>query len=85
MNQDFLDLLHAFSAHSVRFLIVGAYAPGDVLTELSGLPFADAWPGRVQADFGSLTAAVIGRADFIKNKRATGRTKDAGDIEALGG
>jgi hypothetical protein len=26
MNQDFLDLLRALSAHDVRFLIVGAYA-----------------------------------------------------------
>jgi hypothetical protein len=26
---------------------------------------------------------VIGRADFIRNKRATGRTKDQGDAEAL--
>ncbi len=25
MNQDFLDLLRAFAAHDVRFLIVGAY------------------------------------------------------------
>jgi len=27
---------------------------------------------------------VIGREDFIANKRETGRTKDAADIEALG-
>lgn len=27
---------------------------------------------------------VGGREDFIANKRATGRTKDAADIEALG-
>src|SRR6266545_4214262 len=26
MNQDFVDLLHAFTAADVRFLIVGAYA-----------------------------------------------------------
>ena len=56
----------------------------DVLTELSGLTFQEAWPGRVQASFGPLTVDVIGREDFIRNKRATGRTKDAGDIESLG-
>lgn len=28
MNQDFVDLLRAFSAHDVRFLVVGAYALG---------------------------------------------------------
>ena len=30
------------------------------------------------------TARVISREDFIANKRATGRKKDAADIEALG-
>jgi len=57
----------------------------DVLTELSGLTFADAWPGRTQVEFGPLTMDVIGRDDFIKNKRATGRARDLSDIEALGG
>ena len=28
MNQDFVDLLRAFAAHSVRHLVVGAYALG---------------------------------------------------------
>ena len=144
MNQDFLDLLRAFIDHSVRFMIVGAYALGvhgrpratgdldvwvdptpanaanvmkaldrfgapmgpvtvddfsrpgvvfqmglpplriDVLTELTGLAFADAWSTRVAASFGPITVDVIGRDAFIKNKRATGRARDLGDIEALG-
>ena len=45
----------------------------DVLTELSGLSFAEAWPTRTHADFGPVTVDVIGREAFIKNKRATGR------------
>jgi hypothetical protein len=57
----------------------------DVLTELSGLTFAEAWPGRIHAAFGPLTVDVIGRDAFIKNKRATGRARDLGDIETLGG
>ena len=48
----------------------------DVLTEFSGLTFAEAWPGRVQASFGPLTVDVIGREAFIRNKRATGRVRD---------
>lgn len=144
MNQDFLDLLRALSAHDVRFLIVGAYAlaihgrpratgdldvwvdatpdnaprvmaalsdfgaplrdvsasdfsaPGivlqmglppyriDVLTELSGLTFAEAWPTRMRGAFGpDLEVDYIGRDAFIRNKRATGRAKDLGDIEGL--
>ncbi len=56
-----------------------------VLTELSGLTFDQAWPGRIQAAFGSVVADVIGRDAFITNKRATGRLRDLGDIESLGG
>lgn len=56
----------------------------DVLTELSGLTFEEAWPTRIPANFGSVTADVIGREAFIRNKRATGRARDLGDIEALG-
>jgi hypothetical protein len=143
MNPDFTDLLKAFVAAEVRFLVVGAYAlaaygrpratgdidvwvdpapenasrvmralaafgaplsgvlqadferpgvtyqigvpPGriDILTELTGLPFAKAWPDRVSHTFGDVSVDVIGRAAFIQNKRATGRLKDLADVEAL--
>ncbi|WP_396624651.1 hypothetical protein [Luteitalea sp.] len=56
----------------------------DVLTELTGITFAEAWPTRVRAPFGPVEVDVIGRAAFIANKRATGRAKDLGDIESLG-
>ncbi|MGH6740659.1 MAG: hypothetical protein ACREDY_16810 [Bradyrhizobium sp.] len=56
----------------------------DLLTELSGLTFAEAWPTRTQAPFGPLIVDVIGRESFIQNKRATGRVKDLADIESLG-
>jgi len=56
----------------------------DVLTELSGITFEEAWPSRTQANFGPLQVDVLGREAFIKNKRATGRVRDLGDIEALG-
>ncbi len=56
----------------------------DVLTEITGVTFADAWPGRVRAPFGPVEVDVIGREAFISNKRATGRAKDLGDVESLG-
>ena len=143
MNPDFVDLLRAFAAADVRFLVVGAYAlayhgrpratgdldvwvdptpvnatrvmqalaafgapvtdvsetdfaepgvvfqigvpPGriDVLTDLTGLRFADAWAGRDRGRFGELQVDYIGRDAFIRNKRATGRAKDLGDIEGV--
>jgi hypothetical protein len=57
----------------------------DVLTELSGVTFSEAWSTRTQAAFGPMTVDVIGREAFLKNKRATGRARDLGDIESLGG
>jgi hypothetical protein len=143
MNGDFVDLLRAFAAADVRFLIVGAYAlalhgrpratgdldvwvdatpenaarvmqalatfgapiseisaddfarpgaayqigvpPGriDILTELTGLSFADAWPDRIRRPFGDIAVDYIGRASFIRNKRATGRARDLADIEGM--
>ena len=143
MNQDFVDLLRAFIAADVRFLIVGAYAlalhgrpratgdldvwidptpdnasrvmrglaafgapladvtvddfsragvtfqigvvPGriDILTELTGITFAEAWPGRMRRPFGDVDVDFIGRDAFIRNKKATGRAKDLGDIEGM--
>lgn len=143
MNQDFVDLLRAFVAHDVRFLIVGAYAlalhgrpratgdldvwvdatpanatrvmqalaafgaplgeireadfttpgvvyqvgvpPGriDILTELTGITFTEAWPDRLRRRFGEVEVDFIGRDAFIRNKRATGRARDLGDIEGM--
>ncbi len=56
----------------------------DILTDLTGLTFEDAWPSRVRAPFGPIDVDVVGREAFIRNKRATGRARDLGDIESLG-
>jgi hypothetical protein len=55
----------------------------DILTALTGLSFADAWPGHVRTRIGAVEVNVIGREAFIRNKRAIGRTKDLADIEDL--
>lgn len=143
MNPDFVDLLRAFNAAEVRYLVVGAYAlarhgrpratgdldlwidatplnaprvmralaafgaplqdvserdfasegvvyqiglpPGriDILTQLTGLTFADAWPARDRGSFGEVDVDFIGRDAFIRNKKATGRPRDLGDIDGL--
>lgn len=73
-----------FSRPGIVFQMGLAPVRIDVLTELSGLTFEEAWSSRTRAAFGPVTAPVIGRDAFIKNKRATGRARDLGDIEALG-
>lgn len=56
----------------------------DILTGVSGLTFDEAWPNRIEADFDDVRVAFLGRAELIRNKRASGRKKDLADIESLG-
>ncbi len=146
MIADFRDLLAAFTARDVRFLVVGAHALAahgvprvtadldlwiepttanaervwraladfgapldslgieladfakpeqvvqlglppyriDVLTAISGISFAEAWPGRIQGSLFEVPVGFLGRAAFIRNKRASGRPKDLEDLRALG-
>lgn len=56
----------------------------DFLTSVSGVSFDEAWADRVVANFDDVAVPYIGRAAFVRNKRASGRLKDLADLEALG-
>ena len=56
----------------------------DILTSITGVTFEDAWGGRVSHDVGGMAVPFLGRAELVRNKRATGRRKDRADLEALG-
>jgi hypothetical protein len=56
----------------------------DILTSISGVGFEEAWSGRVSHEVGGMTVPFLGRAELVRNKRASGRTKDRADLEALG-
>ncbi len=47
------------------------------------MKFEEAWPNRNRAEFGTETAWFIGRADLVRNKRASGRHIDLHDAELL--
>ena len=55
----------------------------DILSGISGVDFDAAWPRRVDVPIGDLRVGVIGRSDYIANKRASGRPRDLIDIELL--
>lgn len=55
----------------------------DILTSISGVSFTDAWKGRVEHKLFGVTVPFLGREALILNKRATGRHRDLGDLEAL--
>ncbi|HLX09590.1 MAG TPA: hypothetical protein VKY89_17180 [Thermoanaerobaculia bacterium] len=55
----------------------------DILTEISGLAFDEAWPSRAFQKIGEVEVPFLGRDALLKNKRASGRAKDLADVEAL--
>lgn len=57
----------------------------DILTTISGVSFDEAWRGRLESEMLGVPVAFLGRTEFIRNKRASGRRKDLDDIEALEG
>ena len=55
----------------------------DVLTEISGVTFDEAWTSRVVGEVEGRTVGFIGRAALLKNKEASGRPKDIADAARL--
>lgn len=143
MNPDFKELLLAFNAHNVEYLIVGAHALAahghvratkdldlwvrpeksnaqnilqalsdfgaplsdltaddlsrketifqiglpplriDIITNIDGVEFAQAWPDRFQTLFGGVPAFVISRHHLIANKKSAARLQDLADVQQL--
>ena len=143
MNPDFKELLLAFNAHDVEYLIVGAHALAahghvratkdldlwvrpdksnaqkvlkaltdfnaplndltvddlsrretifqiklpplriDVITDIDGVEFAEAWPDRLETMFGGVPAFVISRHHLITNKKSAARLQDLADVQQL--
>jgi hypothetical protein len=143
MNRDFVEMLCAFSAAGVEFLVVGAHALAadgvpratgdldvwvrsspenaervmaalrtfgvplfdltiddlcrddtvfqigrppariDILTSISGVQFTDAWARRLTVSLSGVDVPLLGRDDFVANKRAAGRPKDLSDLALL--
>lgn len=143
MSPDFKELLLAFNAHNVEYLIVGAHALAahghvratkdldvwvrpaesnaqrvlqalaefgaplndltandlskkdtifqigmpplriDIITDVDGVEFADAWPDRVETLFGGVPTFVISRHHLITNKKTAARLQDLADVQQL--
>jgi hypothetical protein len=91
-----IDALHAFGAPLSGLSPADLVTPDvvfqiglpprriDILTTLTGITFDEAWPDRVIHTIEGVRIPFIGRAAFIRNKRATGRARDLADLEGLG-
>jgi hypothetical protein len=56
----------------------------DIVTSITGVSWDEVLSGRIAGTYGDIPVHYIGRPQFVKNKRATGRKKDLADLEALG-
>jgi hypothetical protein len=55
----------------------------DVLAEIAGVAFEEAWAKREKDRFGPASVDFISREHLIANKRATGRPRDLDDVREL--
>lgn len=56
----------------------------DILTQISGVSFDEAWLGHIAAEFApGIQAPVIGLPQLLQNKRASARLQDLADVQAL--
>jgi hypothetical protein len=55
----------------------------DILTEIPGVTFDEAWRSRIYVTVDEVALPIIGKAELIKNKRAVGRLQDLADAEEL--
>lgn len=56
----------------------------DLMVAVSGVEFAGAYKSRLEVDLDGTRINVINRAEFIRNKQATGHPKDFLDLKELG-
>lgn len=72
-----------FASPGITFQIGVAPNRIDIVTEIDGVGFAEAWPARAISRYGEQPIAIIGREELLRNKLAAGRPQDLLDIELL--
>jgi hypothetical protein len=56
----------------------------DLINQIDGVTYEEACPNVVRGKYGDVDVTFIGLTDLVKNKKATPRAKDKGDVEELG-
>jgi predicted nucleotidyltransferase len=55
----------------------------DLLNDIDGVTYEEAARNAVRGTYGAVVVSFIGLDDLLKNKRATPRARDKGDVEEL--
>lgn len=68
-----------------NYIIQLGYPPVrvDFLTSITGLSFEEVDINKVEGKYGDVNVYFIGKNEYIKNKKSTGRLKDLADLESL--
>lgn len=74
-----------FSEKGIVFQIGVAPRRIDLLTQIDGVDFDEAYHSREEIELGGLTIPFLSKAHIIQNKKSTGREKDKLDVEFLQG
>ena len=90
-----LSALEKFGAPLIDLTISDLTTPGtvyqigvppsriDILTSISGVTFEQAWAQRLAVEIDGIAVPILGKEQFIVNKRAVGRPKDLSDLDLL--
>jgi len=90
-----LEALEAFGAPLHDLTVEDISSPGtvfqigvapiriDVLTEIEGVTFPEAWADRLEITFEDQSVGVLSREHIIENKNAVGRDQDLVDVKWL--
>ena len=55
----------------------------DFLTNIDGVTWEEAEKGAVSGNYGDVPVKYLGKKEYIKNKKSSGRLKDLADIEEI--
>ena len=68
-----------------EYIVQLGYPPSriDLITDADGVSFAECYASKVQLEIEGVTVNFIDRKSLIKNKKASARTQDIADVEAL--
>jgi predicted nucleotidyltransferase len=72
-----------FSSEGVIFQIGNSPRRIDIITNISGVKFEQAYANKQAISIEGVEIPVISLDDLITNKRASGRTQDLADVEKL--
>jgi len=74
-----------FTEKGLAFQIGVAPRRIDILTEIDGVEFSEAYQAREEIELGDLNVPFLSKDHVIQNKKATGRKQDELDVEYLRG